>query len=615
MNKWKKVIGILLALVLLAGVLTSCKKADDKKAESDSGSTKADAADLSDANFVSLNEGFTDIKVKNEKSAVEAAKSASDSLGMNNSSIDLKVKDVSKCDGDTYYRMQEYYNGVPVFGREVVLVADKKGKVLGLSSNLAKAENGATGEAKNTDSIDYSKLIEKIQSILEDNNIQLDNFKCDTKPEAVYYSADGSSVRPCFSDMISFTDANNKVYSLEILFDCDTYEIVNVDIAGFYANVNASGDDRDGVNRKFTAYREDASQYLMYDSDRNIAVFNANNNTVTLYDVILDGNDNVYYYENGRLYDESENEVFLSDDETQILDANNRVVGKNLQFALQCSASPNPNDLQLSESSSTVWNDPNAVSAVSRVQNAYDFYRKVLGRDSYNDKGGAIRVFYNDALNGDPSNAYSYDRPDMTALSFGADNNIAFDVVGHEFTHSVVGSIVNLPYRNQTGAINEAYADIFGEIIEDYTDGRLDNSCNWITDTYRNQIDPLSDGNPVVYKGENWAINLSVPEILNNTPFQILNLFTDNGGVHTNSTVLSHAAYLMNVGIDGDESKKIDTELLAKIWYKSMFMLHSDETFKQCAKHVYEAAQRTEGVTSAQLECIKEAFAQAGLEV
>ncbi len=610
MKMWKKVLAVMLAAALFTGTASACKNKSKTKSES----SAVDADDISDANYVGLQKGFTDIKVTDNESAIRAVESVSGDLGLNDSS-QLKVADATTFDGETYYRLQQYYKGAPIYGRDVVLVAAADGTALSLSSNMAKIE-GEAAETKNPEDIDFVKLLEKIEGILQNDKTKFLDFKCTAEPEAVYYSADGASVRPCFKEVVSFKDANEKSYAFQILFDCETYEIVSVDTLQFYAgrSVSASGKDKDGEKHDFTAYRENGT-YYMYDEDKNIAVYNAQNNTVQLYEVVVDGDDNMYYYNNGDLYDMDDNPVFFNDDRTELVDENGKTVGRNLTYELAYSASPNPDDLVLSQSDSAEWNDAEAVTAVSRVQNAYDFYKNILGRESYNNKGGAIRVFYNDALDGDSGNAYSCDMPDMTALSFGADNNIAYDVVGHEFTHSVVGSIVNLPYRNQSGAINEAYADIFGEIIEDYTDGKLDNSCNWITDTYRNQIDPESDGNPVQYRGKNWAPNISVPSILKNTPLAIIDLITDNGGVHTNSTVLSHAAYLMNNGIDGDASKKIDTELLAKIWYKAMFSLHTNETFKQCAQHVYEAAQRTEGVSNEQLECIKEAFSQANLQV
>ncbi len=38
--------------------------------------------------------------------------------------------------------------------------------------------------------------------------------------------------------------------------------------------------------------------------------------------------------------------------------------------------------------------------------------------------------------------------------------------MGHELTHGVIEHSANLLYQDQPGALNEAFADIFGEMIE-----------------------------------------------------------------------------------------------------------------------------------------------------
>jgi len=42
----------------------------------------------------------------------------------------------------------------------------------------------------------------------------------------------------------------------------------------------------------------------------------------------------------------------------------------------------------------------------------------------------------------------------------------ALDVGGHEMSHGVIQNTANLEYRNQSGAINESFADIFGVMID-----------------------------------------------------------------------------------------------------------------------------------------------------
>ena len=40
------------------------------------------------------------------------------------------------------------------------------------------------------------------------------------------------------------------------------------------------------------------------------------------------------------------------------------------------------------------------------------------------------------------------------------------DVAGHEMTHGVIQSTANLVYQDQSGALNESMADVFGAMID-----------------------------------------------------------------------------------------------------------------------------------------------------
>ena len=352
----------------------------------------------------------------------------------------------------------------------------------------------------------------------------------------------------------------------------------------------------------------------MEDQEKNIKVYNVNGNTLEPQPAITDGNGSLYPVINGRLYDSEGAEVYLDGEGMNIIDETGNVIGTDLSWDLILNSQPD-NNVTPAESRSRIWSDSNAVMAYTRVNNVYDLYNNVLHRRGYDGDGGKIYVCFNDYNSGDVTNAYSYTVGGASVITFGTENEINYDTVGHEYTHSVINSIVELDYNGESGALHEAYADIFGEIAEDYSDGSLDNNCNWIESNFRNLIDPSEDGNPTVYEGDNWHDTFSLPDYLKNSPLSIIDLFTDNGGVHSNCTVISHAAYLMNQGIDGNERYKIDTELLAKIWHRSMFSLHTDETFEQCANHVYDAATRTSGVSVYQLECIKKAFEMAGLNI
>ena len=115
---------------------------------------------------------------------------------------------------------------------------------------------------------------------------------------------------------------------------------------------------------------------------------------------------------------------------------------------------------------------------------AYDFYKNVFTRTSFNNAGATIRNFVNppslQPQKGESArNAYADNIKNIMCYGFGDGLErgayAGLDVVGHEFTHLVVkyrgdfsgtGTMNGLSYSGESGALNESFADIFGTCIE-----------------------------------------------------------------------------------------------------------------------------------------------------
>jgi len=145
------------------------------------------------------------------------------------------------------------------------------------------------------------------------------------------------------------------------------------------------------------------------------------------------------------------------------------------------------------------------------------------------------------------------------------------DVIGHEYGHGVVYFAVPgyLTYYGESGALNESYADIFGEALENYRDG----SSDWLAGEDVNVgglVGPLR--------------NLQNPSALSDPDkFFSSNFYCgteDNAGVHTNSTVLSHAGYLMSEGgsFNGCSVSAIGKEKQEKIFYRALIVYFTSST-------------------------------------
>jgi len=184
------------------------------------------------------------------------------------------------------------------------------------------------------------------------------------------------------------------------------------------------------------------------------------------------------------------------------------------------------------------------------------------------------------------------------ASKYNYDKSAYIDWVAHEYMHGVEHNHSGMIYSGESGAVMEGLSDIFGELVEGWSK-KLE--PNWVfTETQRNMKNPASQNYPAAYHDEHWVDTNDLED--------------DNGGVHTNNTVISHAAYLMWNGINENAEKKISTEQLAKLWYRAMLMMPADCDFATCRQMVEWAALAVDGITDEQRACIAEAFDRVGIE-
>ncbi len=205
------------------------------------------------------------------------------------------------------------------------------------------------------------------------------------------------------------------------------------------------------------------------------------------------------------------------------------------------------------------------VSAHFAAEGTYDYYLNVHGRDSYDGEGSPVLTYVHWDQNW--TNAqWLGDR-----MRFGdGDGNfygplVSIDVVGHEFTHGVTQFSAGLIYQDESGALNESFSDIFGEMVEYYLRGEVD----WLVGddfalaaaSFRSMSNPNARSDPDTYFGNFWA-PLGGP---------------DAGGVHTNSGVQNYWFYLLAEGGSGTNDNGdsysfagIGIEKAAQIAYRNL---------------------------------------------
>lgn len=205
----------------------------------------------------------------------------------------------------------------------------------------------------------------------------------------------------------------------------------------------------------------------------------------------------------------------------------------------------------LATSPGAQFRDGEAVAAHAFSRAVYDYYAS-LGRRSWDDQGSSL-VSSVDFGDPDFCNAQFNDSGPVPQMVYGAPCDgwhlVTADTAGHEITHGVISSSADLVYSGQSGALNEGFADYFGNIIGDLYEG-TDSSA------YGEQgcvlLRAAQSGCSLQPDG-----SLATRNLLNDNTFgdyfYALNLGfrfnllardnNDHGGVHHNSSILVNALW------------------------------------------------------------------------
>lgn len=242
--------------------------------------------------------------------------------------------------------------------------------------------------------------------------------------------------------------------------------------------------------------------------------------------------------------------------------------------------------------------DPAGVSAMANLRTIHDYMETTFNRNGIDDHGMTYAVVVNVGF--DPPNA---EWNGKAILLGDGDNrqlsNLAegLDVLAHELWHAVTQFTADLVYENQSGALNEAYSDLFACMVdaENWTVGE---DVTLIPPYYlRNLADPT--------KGvQELPTQMSEYVHLPNTEDG------DYGGVHINMSIPSHAGYLMAEGLD-DAIGRDDT---ARIWYRALTTyLDLYSQFSDARMCTIQAAEDIFGSDSAQAAVVQRAWDMVGV--
>jgi Zn-dependent metalloprotease len=184
-----------------------------------------------------------------------------------------------------------------------------------------------------------------------------------------------------------------------------------------------------------------------------------------------------------------------------------------------------------------------AVDAHWGTGETYEYFLS-LGRDSLDGNGMSLVSTVNATEFGQPMyNAFW----DGSQVVYGFPNDgvlypfsAELDIVAHELTHGVTDFSAQLVYLNESGAMNEAYSDYFGNALDVDSSGTAMGSPE---SGYVGEDLCVQDGDPMCPFRD-----MNDGRTTDDFGFYLIDL--DNGGVHLNSTIYSGALWNLRQSID-----------------------------------------------------------------
>lgn len=288
-------------------------------------------------------------------------------------------------------------------------------------------------------------------------------------------------------------------------------------------------------------------------------------------------------------------------------------------------------DSDIVTDSDNVWTDSAVVDAHVYQGWTYDYYFKRFGRRGLDDRDIRVAAIVHPLARADASLYDAETRGTfINNAAYIGDGDIFFgdgdgrtfdylagalDVVGHELSHGVTDYSSQLEYRDESGALNEAFSDIMGASIEFFYQpvGTGPLKADWLI------------GEDVTRAFPGYVRSLNNPAAIGDPDHYSLRQFIgtdiDNGGVHTNSTIATHAFYLAAAGgtnrISGVRVTGVgfeNRERMEKIFYRGfVFYLGPNARFSDARAATLQAATDLYGATSNERAQVAEAWTAVGV--
>ena len=447
-----------------------------------------------------------------------------------------EIQDVQKMKDSVFYRFECTYEGIPVWGESIIMVADQEQTVCSLVSNyyvpdmvirtdvldavmaesgvLTFAENWLTAQSAEEQEETLDLTIETISGI---------------DPERrVFFPITRDTYMLAYTMDIVFSVGQDTVYSFEVLISASTGEVLDCvqDSVDLYAPVAAyNGDGSEQVPAV-----QEGGVYHLRDEKLDITILNAAGMSHSQYDP-------------PDYHDVTSANPYFGDTQEE----------KDAHY-------------------------DKAVKLMQILQDLRSFYEERFSDPGFT--GGLFGVYDDGYQFGNNMSAGGYlvptEDPEVWhragVLYVGTNRDYdQLETFGHEYGHLIQKEHFYIGERNDAGPISEGTADIMGVLYESIYTGK---APDWIVAEGLFQRDLSKNGS------------------LGNDFGNAIDWIPNTDTSHMRATYFSHAAYLMYTAPNDAKTSSISNkETLMELWYRTIMLLPESPTFED-GRAACEAAAR-----------------------
>ncbi|MGJ8740763.1 M4 family metallopeptidase [Clostridium botulinum] len=466
--------------------------------------------------------------------------------------------------GKIHYHTIYQVEGIPVYYGRIVFTTEK-------DSTISSINGGVDISFENENWKNKIKLSKSDAIAKAKNNIKYEELH-DSKADLYLYNFEGKPY---------------VVYLVDLVTDTGNWNVfVNTEDGSIVNKFNNTPTLTNTKDKKFTSTKKTNTKVNksnnLIDVQGNTIKGKGKSSLNGIVDIDLTYKDGKYYLKN-------------SNKNIYVYDINNKYIGYTKSDLLRASS--------LVENNSNEFIDDKHIIAVDTYINlgkTYDYYKDKFNRNSIDNKGMKVEAFVDYNAVGDA--AWS---EEFNSMFFGNGDGKNFthmsrslDIVGHEFSHGVTHKESNLKYENESGALNESFSDIMGVAIKgkNFKIGEDSWTPDIEGDAIRDMQDPSKGYQPAHMKD-----------------YRSMDIRYDNGGVHVNSGIINHAAYLIADGIEklGVENSK---DIMAKLFYTANCYEWDETTnFSKCRNDLIKVTKNLYGENSKYVQIVENAFDKVGI--